>query len=120
MPVAVPVIAPGQWDDEDQEDGDIKDSWDMEDEETPAVTTQQPIKKKKTLAQKIAERKEEEERKKAEFIKVLPRSLLIFRHKDLRVKRILNVKKDSENKCWNLIYKILKISLEVWPLDLSL
>lgn len=74
--VAVPVVTPGQWDDEDVDDDDVADSWDAEDEDDQdnkspsSATSGGPPKKKKTLAQKIAERKAEEERRKAELIKV--------------------------------------------------
>lgn len=69
---AIPVISKGAWDDEDVEDDEVKASWEDSDEEEkkpeeakPASNA--PIKKKKGLAQKLAERREEEERKKAEL-----------------------------------------------------
>lgn len=62
----VPIIKK-KWDDEDVED-DIKESWEESDEEEekpkPAAA---PAKKKIPLAQKIAERQAEEERKKQEL-----------------------------------------------------
>lgn len=72
--VAIPAAA-GAWDDEDADEGDVKDSWDMDDEEETngeAATSATAVKpkKKKTLAQRIAERKAEEERKKEEALKV--------------------------------------------------
>ncbi len=70
--VAIPAAA-GAWDDEDADEGDVKDSWDMDDDEEPngeATSATVKPKKKKTLSQKIAERKAEEERKKEEALKV--------------------------------------------------
>ena len=72
--IAIPAAA-GAWDDEDADEGDVKDSWDMDDDEgttngeATSATVAKP-KKKKTLSQKIAERKAEEERKKEEALKV--------------------------------------------------
>ncbi|KAG0056927.1 Translation initiation factor 3 subunit J component [Gryganskiella cystojenkinii] len=64
--IEAPVIpAKKQWDDEDVEEDDIKEDWDAssesesEEEKVPVV---KPV--KKTLAQKIAEREEEAERRK--------------------------------------------------------
>jgi len=59
------VTAADKWDGEDEDDDDCKDNWDDEDEETPKsdVPKSQP-KKKKTLAEKIAE-KEEKKRQEA-------------------------------------------------------
>ncbi|KAI8930228.1 translation initiation factor eIF3 subunit-domain-containing protein [Entophlyctis helioformis] len=79
LPTAKAAAAtPASWDDEDAEDGDVKDSWDASDDDeekkpapkSPASTTSSvvvPPKKKKTLAQKLAEKKEEEERRKQEL-----------------------------------------------------
>ncbi|KAI9093015.1 eukaryotic translation initiation factor 3 subunit J [Phlyctochytrium arcticum] len=74
---ALGLVAKGSWDDEDADDDDVKESWEDSEEEgaaaKPKAETSQPVaagaapKKKKTLAQKIAERKEEDERKRAEF-----------------------------------------------------
>ncbi|KAG2184540.1 hypothetical protein INT43_000449 [Umbelopsis isabellina] len=61
----VPVIKK-KWDDEDVED-DIKDSWEESDEEEQPKPAAAPVKKKVPLAQKIAERQAEEERKKADM-----------------------------------------------------
>jgi translation initiation factor 3 subunit J len=59
-------ITKKKWDDEDVED-DIKDSWEESDEEEKPKPALAPAKKKVPLAQKIAERQAEEERKKAEM-----------------------------------------------------
>ncbi|GJJ73811.1 translation initiation factor 3 subunit J [Entomortierella parvispora] len=65
--IEAPVIpAKKQWDDEDVEEDDIKEDWDAssesESEEEKAPAVKPPP--KKTLAQKIAERAEEAERRK--------------------------------------------------------
>ncbi|KAJ3311036.1 Eukaryotic translation initiation factor 3 subunit J [Boothiomyces sp. JEL0838] len=58
--IAPPVTAASKWDDEDADD--VKDSWDADSEdENPKPKVVVPVKKKKTLAQKIAEKKEKEE-----------------------------------------------------------
>ena len=68
---------PNNWDDEDADEdaGELKDAWDESDDEKPKQEEDKPAakaspkpKKKKTLAQKIAERDEEEERKRKERI----------------------------------------------------
>jgi translation initiation factor 3 subunit J len=61
----VPVVKK-KWDDEDVED-DIKDSWEESDEEEKPQPAAAPAKKKIPLAQKIAERQAEEEKKKQEM-----------------------------------------------------
>ena len=72
----VPVPIKGQWDDEDIDQDDIKDSWDASDSDTqdkPSPTssaTTVPKKKKKALSEKIAERQQEEERKRLEILSV--------------------------------------------------
>jgi len=58
-----------KWDGEDEDDDNVKDDWDAEsDEEKPKEETAQPVKvkKKKTLAQKIAEKEEAAELAKLE------------------------------------------------------
>ncbi|KAI8801489.1 eukaryotic translation initiation factor 3 subunit J [Cladochytrium replicatum] len=73
IPVAalVPGLAASQWDDEDVDDKQVKESWDDDDEdENPKIpakaSSPAPPKKKKTLQQKLQEKKEEEERKRRE------------------------------------------------------
>jgi len=58
-----------KWDGEDEDDDDVKDDWDADsDEEKPKEESAQPVKvkKKKTLAQKIAEKEEAAELAKLE------------------------------------------------------
>jgi len=61
--------ATDKWDGEDEDDDDVKDDWDADsDEEKPKEESAQPVKvkKKKTLAQKIAEKEEAAELAKLE------------------------------------------------------
>ncbi|KAJ3271494.1 Eukaryotic translation initiation factor 3 subunit J [Terramyces sp. JEL0728] len=59
--ITPPATVASKWDDEDADD-DVKDSWDADsDEDKPKPKVAAPVKKKKTLAQKIAEKKELEE-----------------------------------------------------------
>ncbi|TPX71054.1 hypothetical protein SpCBS45565_g01299 [Spizellomyces sp. 'palustris'] len=69
---SIPVLNKGAWDDEDADDDEVKASWEDSDEDEPKKEESKPVvaapvKKKKTIAQKLAERKAEEERKKAEL-----------------------------------------------------
>ncbi|KAJ3139440.1 Eukaryotic translation initiation factor 3 subunit J [Irineochytrium annulatum] len=76
-PVAVALTKPGQWDDEDAEEEDVKDAWDASDDEggekkaaaTAATATgsPKPKKKKAGLKEKIAERAAAEQKKKEEL-----------------------------------------------------
>ncbi|KAI9597367.1 eukaryotic translation initiation factor 3 subunit J, partial [Syncephalis fuscata] len=67
----VPAIAPPSkpnWDDEDVDDDEIKESWEDSDEEKEKTTeVAASVKKKVPLAQRIAERNAENERKRQEM-----------------------------------------------------
>ncbi|KAI1310506.1 Translation initiation factor 3 subunit J component [Mortierella claussenii] len=65
--IDAPVIpAKKQWDDEDVEDNDVKEDWDASSESEPEPEVKTPVVKapKITLAEKIAQRNAEAERKK--------------------------------------------------------
>ncbi|KAI8053472.1 eukaryotic translation initiation factor 3 subunit J [Syncephalis plumigaleata] len=67
--VVVPPPKPN-WDDEDVDDGEIKESWEDSDEEKEtkqATSAAAPARKKVPLAQRIAERNAENERKRQEI-----------------------------------------------------
>jgi len=59
--VVVPAPVSKKWDDEDEDDNTVKDSWDVSDSEEEEKKPAPVLPKKKPLAQRLAERKEEEE-----------------------------------------------------------
>jgi len=59
--VIVPAPVSKKWDDEDEEDNIVKDSWDASDSEEEEKKPAPAPPKKRPIAQRIAERKEEEE-----------------------------------------------------------
>jgi len=59
--VVVPAPVSKKWDDEDEEDNIVKDSWDVSDSEEEEKKPAPAPPKKTPLAQRLAEKKEEEE-----------------------------------------------------------
>ncbi|KAJ3098871.1 hypothetical protein HDU97_003684 [Phlyctochytrium planicorne] len=96
--VQVPIVKPGQWEGEDAEEEDVKDSWDAsEDEEEkkpkekPAVNSPKP-KQKKKLAQKLAERKALEQQDEDPYANETPEERKQREEKSIRESDLENAK----------------------------